>query len=138
VLDARPLYTAKRFLRRIIKGKPPAAPEGLYFHPHDYRWFRQEIGDHWDVSVWRSISVPTMRRWLHGAFGRWMLAGLFRIESAFPRCFGRHGISRCWFSPNDWNDRQLTASACADATEACRAWGNVVTALRAEPTLEAK
>src|SRR5260370_39188078 len=32
----------------------------LYFHPHDYNWFRREIvsSADWDVRVWRSVTVP--------------------------------------------------------------------------------
>lgn len=66
----------------------------LYFHPHDYTWFQRNIASRadWDIGVWRSVSVPFLKRYVHtGLLGRPLLSALFRIENAFPGCFGRFG-----------------------------------------------
>lgn len=66
----------------------------LYFHPHDYAWFQRNIASRadWDILVWRSVSVPFLKRYVHaGRLGGPLLSALFRIENAFPGCFGRFG-----------------------------------------------
>jgi ubiquinone/menaquinone biosynthesis C-methylase UbiE len=76
-----------------LSGAGQKAP-GLYFRPHDYRWFRQEVSSvaSWRVRVWRSVSVPFLRRYIRSGFlGRPFLAALFRIENVFPGFFGRYG-----------------------------------------------
>lgn len=88
------------WLKKVFRAQTPAStsttnkePE-LYFHPHDYTWFQREIASKadWDIRVWRSVSVPFLRRYVHTKLlGRQLLAVLFRIEDALPHLFGRFG-----------------------------------------------
>ncbi len=81
------------------RGDPPVDnPERdeptLYFHPHDYAWFRRNVASEgrWQIAAWRSISVPALKRYVHAErSGRPLLSILFRLESAFPSFFGRFG-----------------------------------------------
>lgn len=74
--------------------RPEEEGPTLYFHPHDYAWFRRNVasGGRWHIAVWRSVSVPVLVRYVHeDRLGRPMLSVLFRLESMFPRFFGRFG-----------------------------------------------
>jgi SAM-dependent methyltransferase len=64
-----------------------------YFHAHSFRWFTSRTWPFdYQIHSWRSIPVPLLRSYAHRwLVGRWLLAGLFRIEDRFPRFFGRRG-----------------------------------------------
>ena len=86
-----------RLLRRVIPGafsEGQKGGPGLYYHSHDYRWFARAVASRggWRVAVWRSVSVPFLRRYMHPRhFGQPLLAALFRLEDAFPNLLGRYG-----------------------------------------------
>jgi uncharacterized protein YbaR (Trm112 family) len=71
-----------------------AAQASLYFHPHDYRWFAENVAANgqWRVHSWRSVSVPFLRRFVRPwLFGRALLRVIFALEEQFPQLFGRYG-----------------------------------------------
>ena len=71
-----------------------AAGPSLFGHFHDFRWYRRNVERRYRsrLASWRSVSVPFLRTFVHErALGRPLLALLFRLESRFPRWFGRYG-----------------------------------------------
>jgi ubiquinone/menaquinone biosynthesis C-methylase UbiE len=88
-------------LLRALKLKP-ALPvnkgiEGhgkLYFHPHNYRWFKEQIKPQMDFQLysWRSVTVSFTRSSIRPKLGgRFFLSLLYRLEDRFPRWFGKNG-----------------------------------------------
>jgi SAM-dependent methyltransferase len=69
-----------------------SAPK-LYFHAHPYRWFAgQDWGFPWEIHVWRSVSIPLLRAYVHRWLqGQTLLKLLFRLEESHPRLLGRLG-----------------------------------------------
>ncbi len=84
---------------KTLVGKPRSSSfqpeENLYFYPHSYDWFQQNVAagaSSWTVNVWRSVSVPFLRQYIYPwLLGKQLLALLFRLENAFPQVFGRFG-----------------------------------------------
>ena len=113
LLTSRPLYASwKRvfkaispsflvnWLKKVLRTQTSASTRtankerDLYCYNHDYAWFQHEIasGADWEIKVWRSVSVPFLRQYVHARLlGGPLLSMLFRIEDAFPRFFGRFG-----------------------------------------------
>jgi len=88
-------------LLRTLKLKP-ALPEAgtvqkhgkLYFHPHSFRWFKEQIKPLMDYQVypWRSVTVSFTRSSIRAKLGgKLFLDILYRLEERFPRWFGKHG-----------------------------------------------
>ena len=95
-----PAFLVDWLRERVSRGQTQATTattnkeSRLYHHPHDYNWFQREIASSadWDVRVWRSVSVPFLRKYVRAKLlGRRLLSILFRIEDAFPHLFGRFG-----------------------------------------------
>ena len=65
----------------------------LYFHAHDYTYFaNQAWGFDFNISVWRSVSVPFTKRYVHGwLLGRQILSLIYWLEDRFPHAAGRLG-----------------------------------------------
>jgi len=67
---------------------------GTFTEKHDYAWVKQELLD-WpdiDIRVWRSVSNPFLRAFIHRRLGgRLMLRLLFMLEELAPHFFGRIG-----------------------------------------------
>lgn len=85
------LSTPKTTLKGVQKANPPQS--GLYSYFQTYKRF---MSQHWnfelDIVVWRSISVPFLRTYIHGnLLGRQILSMLFWLEDQFPHFFGRFG-----------------------------------------------
>jgi ubiquinone/menaquinone biosynthesis C-methylase UbiE len=77
--------------RRVF---PPREGPSLFSHFHDFRWYRKNVERPYRsrLASWRSVSVPFLQTFVHErALGRPLLALLFRLESRFPRWFGRYG-----------------------------------------------
>jgi SAM-dependent methyltransferase/uncharacterized protein YbaR (Trm112 family) len=74
-------------------GQPNPAGLQLYFHAHPYRWFaRRNWPFPWKIAVWRSVSVPLLRAYVHPwFFGRALLTLLYALEETFPSFTGRFG-----------------------------------------------
>lgn len=102
----RPIRALRRLARKMVptalvrrlKGvadtAAPGGGGGLYFHAHDRRWFDEAVntGGRWRVAVWRSVSVPFTKRYIHPWLGgRALLGLLFAFEQRHPEWAGRHG-----------------------------------------------
>lgn len=64
------------------------------FYAHTYDWFNRNVASYpgWAVYPWRSVSVQFVQaRVPDNAFGRWVLASLYRLENAIPGLMGRIG-----------------------------------------------
>lgn len=84
-------------VRALSQAPSPSVdkPQGLYFSPHDYRWFQREVAlnGKWVLKVWRAASVPMLQRYIgETAGGRALLKLLYRIEESCPRLCGRYGL----------------------------------------------
>jgi len=86
--------------RRLGKGKDrhfrefsKASEPKLYFHAHGYRYFTSQLrGVDFDVLVWRSVSVPFMKKYIHSyLLGKHSLALIYWLEDRFPSVIGRLG-----------------------------------------------
>ncbi len=98
-------WLPKRFIRFLKQalGRSTAADSGsassggarLYFSPHSYRWVRRELNAQkdcrWTMRVWRSVSVPFLKRYVHGTMGQRFLSALFWFEERAPWLMGRFG-----------------------------------------------
>jgi ubiquinone/menaquinone biosynthesis C-methylase UbiE len=87
-------------LLRRLKLKPalPDTPQQrhgkLYFHSHDYKWFKDQIKPIMDFTLysWRFVTVNYTRTSIHPKLlGKFWLAVLYRLEERFPRWFGKNG-----------------------------------------------
>ncbi len=65
----------------------------LYFHAHDRDYFSPErLGFEMDLSVWRLISVPVMKYYIHKWLaGKALLKAIYRLEDRAPQWCGRVG-----------------------------------------------
>ena len=76
----------------VSPGQPARPP--LYFHPHDYRWFRGILAGEWQAEVrcWRFADRAFTSTFVgDNALGGWLLAALFRLEDLLPHLMGRAG-----------------------------------------------
>ena len=63
----------------------------LYFYAHTYEYFKQHLPP-FQLKVWRSISVPFMRYYIHPwLFGRQVLDWLYKKEEKAPEVCGLKG-----------------------------------------------
>ena len=73
---------------------PPRPQRGLYFHAHDYKWFRRELGQYcqFDVVCWRSVNQQFLLNYVRPRlFGKGLLKLFYWFEAAFPRVAARLG-----------------------------------------------
>ena len=57
-------------------------------------WLKQNVGTQMplEIRVWRSVSVKSLRTFIHARWGGWtLLKLLFWLEDRFPRWFGENG-----------------------------------------------
>jgi len=72
----------------IINKKPQ---KRLYFYAHTNAFFRENLPEY-ELKVWRTISVPFMRFYIHSwLFGKQILDWIYRKEEANPELFGLKG-----------------------------------------------
>jgi SAM-dependent methyltransferase/uncharacterized protein YbaR (Trm112 family) len=96
VLSALFYGTANRlgplFRRHFRPLKPPELPV-FFYHPHPYRWFKQQTWDYpFTILCWRSISVDSLKLFFHAwALGRPLLRLIFYLEGRFPKFFAPIG-----------------------------------------------
>jgi ubiquinone/menaquinone biosynthesis C-methylase UbiE/uncharacterized protein YbaR (Trm112 family) len=63
----------------------------LYFHAHSYQYFKEHLPP-FKVRVWRSVSVPFMKGYIHSwLFGRQILNWLYNKEEKEPEKCGLKG-----------------------------------------------
>lgn len=64
----------------------------LYFHSHPYEYFRDHVPVPFKVAVWRSLSVPFMKVYIHSwLFGGRILQWIYDREERFPEKHGLNG-----------------------------------------------
>lgn len=65
----------------------------LYFHAYDYNYFvGQTWGFNFDIRVWRSVSVPFTKWYIHSwLLGRQLLSLIYWLEDRLPQLAGRIG-----------------------------------------------
>lgn len=71
------------------KGEPPKM---LYFYAHPYAYFKENLKVPFELKVWRSVSVPFMKTYLHeGLGGKKFLDKLYEKEEKDPYKYGLKG-----------------------------------------------
>ena len=73
---------------------PPRPARGLYFHAHDYRWFKREMKKYFDFDMvcWRIVDQQFLVYYIRPRlFGRSFLKLLYWCEERFPHLTGRWG-----------------------------------------------
>ncbi len=94
-----PLKIGKRILKLLAGGPLRSAPPvtggpQLYFHPHSRNYLKKHLGREtpFDTVVWRSLSVPFMKSYVHRwLFGREFLRIVYKMEDLFPGLLGAVG-----------------------------------------------
>jgi SAM-dependent methyltransferase/uncharacterized protein YbaR (Trm112 family) len=72
---------------------PASGPLKPYHFTHDQAYFENAMqGMDFDIAVWRSVSVPFLRMYIHPhLFGSAILRGIYRKEEGNPALYGRIG-----------------------------------------------
>lgn len=94
-----PLKIGKRILKLLANSKkesavPVAGEPQLYFHPHSRNYLMKHLDREtpFDTVVWRSLSVPFMKSYVHRwLFGKLLLRIVYTMEDLFPELLGRVG-----------------------------------------------
>ena len=78
---------------RRVTALPASVPLKPYHFTHDQNYFETTLkGIKFEVAVWRSVSVPFMRMYIHpNLFGAAILRGIYRKEEKNPALYGRIG-----------------------------------------------
>ena len=66
----------------------------LYFYTHNYRWIIRNLSPTMSLKlfVWRSVSVPFLRSYIHERFwGKKILSLIYAMEEKFPFLMGKIG-----------------------------------------------
>lgn len=86
------VFLKNRFLSLIAKISGSDAPKKrLYFYAHTYRYFAEQLPP-FRLAVWRSLSVPFMRYYIHPLlFGKQILNWVYNKEEKQPELCGRKG-----------------------------------------------
>jgi SAM-dependent methyltransferase len=74
---------------------PPRPARGLYFHAHDYRWFKRELGQYcrFEMVCWRSVDQQFLQYFVRpGFFGKTLLRLIYWWEERFPHLAARLGM----------------------------------------------
>jgi len=74
---------------------PPRPARGLYFHAHDYQWFKRELGKYFDFDVvcWRIMHQRFLGYYIRPRFfGKTFLRVIYWFEDTFPHLMGRWGL----------------------------------------------
>jgi SAM-dependent methyltransferase len=72
---------------------PASGPLTPYHYAHEQAYFERNLkGMEFEIAVWRSVSVPFMRMYIHpNMFGAAILRGIYRKEEGNPALYGRIG-----------------------------------------------
>jgi ubiquinone/menaquinone biosynthesis C-methylase UbiE len=86
-------YFKHRILNLFASASGKAAPaKMLYFHAHNYDHFKNNMPMPFTLAVWRSISVPFMRFYIHPwLFGKQLLKAIWNYEEKNPSYTGLNG-----------------------------------------------
>ncbi|MBV4356004.1 class I SAM-dependent methyltransferase [Pinibacter aurantiacus] len=87
------VFTKNRLKEAFNKVAGKGAPEKmLYFHAHPYEYFKKNLPFAFQLKVWRSISVPFMKYYIHAPlFGKQILNWLYNKEEREPEKCGLKG-----------------------------------------------
>lgn len=82
----------KAVVRTSMPQKEGKTPE-LYFHAHPRSYFTSDrLGFDMKLSVWRLVSVPVMKYYVHGWLGgKALLRSIYRLEDKRPEWCGKVG-----------------------------------------------
>jgi ubiquinone/menaquinone biosynthesis C-methylase UbiE len=94
-----PLKIGKRILRLLARGPlgsalPATGEPQLYFHPLSRNYLMKHLGREtpFDTVVWRSLSVPFLKTYVHRwLFGKLLLRIVYKMEDLFPELLGSVG-----------------------------------------------
>ncbi|WP_276359329.1 class I SAM-dependent methyltransferase [Daejeonella sp. H1SJ63] len=86
------VFLKNRILSLSAKISGGEAPKKrLYFYAHTYKFFSEQLPP-FKLAVWRSLSVPFMRYYIHsGLFGKQILNWVYNKEEKEPGLCGRKG-----------------------------------------------
>lgn len=86
------VFLKNRLLSLIAKISGSEAPKKrLYFYAHTYRYFAEQLPP-FRLAVWRSLSVPFMRYYIHPfLFGKQILNWVYNKEEKQAELCGRKG-----------------------------------------------
>jgi SAM-dependent methyltransferase len=96
----RSIQRLKSWVKKILRWEnrrkaktPVSGPLKPYHYTHDQAYFETNLkGMEFEVAVWRSVSVPFMRMYIHPhLFGAAILRGIYRKEEGNPALYGRIG-----------------------------------------------
>jgi ubiquinone/menaquinone biosynthesis C-methylase UbiE/uncharacterized protein YbaR (Trm112 family) len=94
LLPFRGVEFIRHRLRRLgakARGKKQAE-KLLYFHAHNYEYFKKNIPVPFKLLCWRSVSVPFMKVYLHSWLGgKKLLNSIYKMEEKNPERCGRKG-----------------------------------------------
>jgi SAM-dependent methyltransferase/uncharacterized protein YbaR (Trm112 family) len=80
----------KRVFSRLSGSGEPT--KMLYFYAHPYSYFKQNLPFTFKVAVWRSVSVPFMKVYIHSwLFGKSILNWIYQHEEANAEKYGLKG-----------------------------------------------
>jgi len=89
-----PYKVYQHLLKRIVKLKPSLSKHpDIYFHAFNRGYFTPDaLGFEIKTYVWRSVSVPFMKIYIHGGiFGKTVLNWIFKLEQKYPTMAGNMG-----------------------------------------------
>lgn len=81
-------------VKKSSNPQSPSKPRGTFVHKLTAAWLQKEIGRQMPISIWcwRSVSVRTLRTFIHPRFGgKGLLRILYWKEQLFPHFFGKYG-----------------------------------------------
>ncbi|MBX2888718.1 MAG: class I SAM-dependent methyltransferase [Ferruginibacter sp.] len=86
-------YIGNKIKKAASKISGKAAPaKMLYFHAHPYEYFKKHLPVPFELKVWRSVSVPFMKTYLHENMnGKKWLQKIYEKEERQPELCGLKG-----------------------------------------------
>ena len=92
LFPSRGFLFVRNRISRLFRGSSNSKDSGiLYFHAHTYGYFKQHLPP-FELKVWRSVSVPFMRYYIHPWLGgRKVLEWLYSKEEKDPAACGLKG-----------------------------------------------
>ena len=87
------LRESKSLMKRTLEKSPKTSGTGLYCKSHNYQWFAKQKWDFdFELVVWRTLSVPFMRTFIHRyLLGKQFLNLIYWLEERYPYIMARLG-----------------------------------------------
>jgi len=89
-----PYKVYQHLVKRIVKIKPSLSTQpDIYFHAFNRGYFSPtRLGFEIKTYVWRSVSVPFMKIYIHGGIiGKSLLKWIYKLEEKHPTKAGNFG-----------------------------------------------